>query len=323
LNRLKKSIEAKEFKILAKTDGSKKINIGVVKGKKANLAGGPKSSECVLYVMEGDSASQYTDELIGLIPNGHDYCGYFPLKGKPLNFRNFLVSQNTDSIIKNREFLELKKILGLKESTDYSDQKNFSTLRYGKIIVMTDADIDGKHILGLFYDLFVCLYPSLVKRNYIQIYRSPIVRIGRDIRFYNQLDYEDYIKKNPSVKNIKYFKGLGTSTNLDIKDDFKCQKLVTIQFDASAGEKLELAFDKRLADERKTWMADYTSTTRTETLGIIPISTFIDQEFILYCLANIQRSIPSIMDGLKTVQRKVLYTAQKTLGSKKSKCQYL
>ena len=87
-----------------------------------------------------------------------DKFGVFPLRGKLLNTRD----ASTKQISENAEINQLKQILGLQIGEDYSG-KNLCKLRYGKIMVMTDADLDGSHIKGLVMNMIHSQWPSLIK----------------------------------------------------------------------------------------------------------------------------------------------------------------
>lgn len=125
----------KESSSLKKTDGKKVSNIkGIPKLEDANKAGTKDSQKCALYLTEGDSAKSMV--LSGLSNKDRDFYGVFPLKGKLLNVRE----ASTKQIGNNEEINNIKKILGLKNEYQYEDDSEFKTLRYGKVIVLTDQD---------------------------------------------------------------------------------------------------------------------------------------------------------------------------------------
>jgi DNA topoisomerase-2 len=112
----------------------------VPKLEDANLAGGPQASSCTLIVTEGDSAKALA--VSGLSIVGRDRYGVFPLRGKVLNVRDASPAQ----LAGNDTIVALKSILGLRDGALYSST---SSLRYGKLMIMTDQDHDGSHIKGL------------------------------------------------------------------------------------------------------------------------------------------------------------------------------
>ena len=123
----------------------KKNKIIVPKLDDANWAGTRKSEQCTLILTEGNSAKSMA--IAGLSEIGRDKYGVFPLRGKVLNVRD----ANPKQINENKEIINIKKILGLESNKKYKDTRS---LRYGKIMIMTDQDHDGFHIKGLLLNLF-------------------------------------------------------------------------------------------------------------------------------------------------------------------------
>ena len=150
--------EIKESKLLKKTDGRKTRNIrGIPKYMGANFAGGTKSDQCTLILCEGDSAK--AGIVSGLSKEDRDIYGVFPLKGKLLNTLN----ENQLRINQNAEIINIKKIVGLISNKSYDDASAKKFLRYGKILFMTDQDLDGSHIKGLCINMFHSQWKDLVK----------------------------------------------------------------------------------------------------------------------------------------------------------------
>ena len=96
------------------------------------MAGTGHSSKCTLILTEGDSAK--TLAMSGIQIVGRDHYGVFPLKGKLLNVRE----ASSNILVNNAEIQNLMKIIGLNMSVDYSDPNNFTSLRYGCVMIMTD-----------------------------------------------------------------------------------------------------------------------------------------------------------------------------------------
>ena len=133
----------RENQALKKKGGTKKIKLtGIAKLDDANFAGSAKSTDCTLIITEGDSAKSLA--MSGIAVVGRDYYGCFPLRGKLLNVRD----AETKKILANEEIKNLVDIMGLKFGTKY-DSTNIKTLRYGKLMIMSDQDVDGSHIKGL------------------------------------------------------------------------------------------------------------------------------------------------------------------------------
>ena len=320
VSRLYAELDAKQFRLSMKTDGKKTKNLsGMDKLKDANKAGTPESSECTLYITEGDSALTFAKHLRSFIPGekGNDYVGCYPLKGKPINIMNATPMK----VNANKEINDLKKILALKSGVDYSVEENYQTLRYGHLMVLADADTDGKHILGLVMNIFHCEFPSLIARGYITYLRTKILEVKKGknkIKFYSQHDYDLWKEKTKDFKSWEhsYFKGLGTSEEADVEDESKNPKIVQTIYDEIAPYSMRLAFDKKLTHNRKDWIAQWQPDYTVEQMMSQPISSFINHEFIQFSIADVARSIPRFTDGLKVSQRKILWTAIKRWGRK-------
>lgn len=197
---------------------------GVTKLDDANEAGGPKSLDCTLIITEGDSAKSLA--VSGLSVIGRDYYGVFPIQGKILNVRD----AGEKKIAENKEIKDLIRIIGLNPNKSYKDwEKDSSSLRYGKIMLMADQDHDGSHIKGLFINFLHHFWPELAKReNFLFEFITPIIKAtnNQNVKsFFTVVEYEqwkDSLKEKDLQKwKIKYYKGLGTSTSLEAKADRK------------------------------------------------------------------------------------------------------
>jgi len=300
----------REMKELKKTDGSRKSKItGIPKLDDANKAGTSHSKKCTLIVTEGDSAK--TLAIAGLSVVGRDYYGVFPLRGKCKNVRDASVKQLTE----NKEFNDLKKILGLQQGKVYT---SLSELRYGRLMIMTDADNDGSHIKGLILNMIHYFWPSLLKLNFVVSMVTPIIKAtkGSETKsFYTDSTFRQWYGNGKAGWKIKYYKGLGTSTSVEAREYFKKIKDLTVQFDAdsSMDESIILAFDKTKSDLRKTWLLESTEKKASEleipygNVERLGISDFIHKDLVNFSLADLKRSIAHVSDGLKPSQRKVLY----------------
>jgi len=300
----------KELKELKKTDGSRKSRItGIPKLDDANFAGTAKSEKCTLIITEGDSAK--TLAVAGLSVVGRDLFGVFPLRGKCKNVRDASVKQ----LMANQEFNDLKKILGLQQDREY---KSLCELRYGKLMIMTDADNDGSHIKGLILNMIHYFWPSLLKLNFVVSMVTPIIKATKGTvteSFYTDTAFRVwYATPRPGWK-IKYYKGLGTSTSAEAREYFKNIKNLTVAFDVDELTKnsIVLAFDKTKADDRKQWLLEGSEKKASDLevrygeITKLPISEFIHKDLINFSMADLRRSVAHMCDGLKPSQRKVLY----------------
>ena len=300
--------EFKETKDAKKNNGSKVRRLNVPKLDDANNAGTRKSKDCTLILTEGDSAK--TMAISGLSKIGRDNYGVFPLRGKILNVKGIDIKQ----ILKNEEIKNIIKIIGLEIGKTYT---NINSLRYGKVMIMTDQDHDGSHIKGLIINIFHTLWPSLLKMDYITSMITPIVKVTKgkkQIAFYNLYDYEKWKNKTKDNKkwSCKYYKGLGTSTSKEAVDYFKNMVVNNYSWEELSDEKINLAFNKELADKRKDWLFKYDKSNQLiYNDKNIYINDFIDKELIHFSNSDTLRSIGSLLDGLKPSQRKVIYSCFK------------
>jgi DNA topoisomerase-2 len=309
-----KALSITEFydkKKLVKTDGKKISRIIVPKLDDANLAGTKDSAECTLILTEGDSAK--TMATAGLSVIGRDRYGVFPLRGKILNVKDATLQKITD----NNEITAIKKILGLEQNKKYTD---ISQLRYGSIMIMTDQDHDGSHIKGLIFNIFQSMWHELYEiSGFLTSMLTPIIKATNNkndvIEFYNMSDYERWsetdIAKNGSWK-IKYYKGLGTSNDQEAKEYFKNMKKVTYMYDENADEVIDLAFNKKRADDRKLWLQNYNKDNVLDYSKLnVDYKSFVDKDLIHFSNRDLQRSINHICDGLKESTRKIIYACFK------------
>lgn len=299
--------ELKEKKNSKKTDGIKSKTLrGIPKLVDANHAGTKNSTKCILILCEGDSAK--AGIISGLSPEDRNIIGVYPMKGKLLNVRGEALKK----INENKEINEIKKIMGLETGKEY---ENVNDLRYGKIMFMTDQDLDGSHIKGLCINVFECLWPSLLKIDgFIGFMNTPILKASKgakSVSFYNESDYDSWKEENPGWK-IKYYKGLGTSTGAEFKEYFKDKKVVDFYVKEKDDECIDMLFNKKKADSRKEWLTSYDRDLRVDNRDkTLSIGDFVNKEMIHFSKYDCDRSIPNLMDGLKVSQRKILYSAFK------------
>jgi len=310
--------EAKEQKAAKKTDGSKTRSIrGIPKLTDANWAGTASQSHlCTLIFCEGDSAK--AGIVSGLSQEDRNIFGVYPMKGKPMNVRG----ETTKRVAENKEFAEIKKILGLETGKVYASTADVARhLRYGKVLFMTDQDLDGSHIKGLCLNLFDCEWPSLLRLpGFLGFMNTPILKAtkgGTSLAFYNEGEYrawKESLSENGGTSwHIKYYKGLGTSTSKEFREYFEQKKVVYFEHNGvSSDAALDLIFNKKKTGERKEWLKlhqkeSFLDTSRTA----VSLPHFFDQEFRHFSIYDCARSLCHLMDGLKTSQRKILYAAFK------------
>jgi DNA topoisomerase-2 len=307
--------EVKENKAAKKTDGTKSKNIrGIPKLIDANWAGTEKSAQCMIIFCEGDSAK--AGIVSGLSSEDRNTIGVYPMKGKILNVRG----EQVKKIAENKEIAEIKKILGLETGKEYKSQADVAkSLRYGKVLFMTDQDLDGSHIKGLGINLFQSEWPSLAQiPGFIGFMNTPILKAkkgAQELVFYNEGEYEAWKELNDGGKGwkVKYYKGLGTSTGKEFREYFEKKKIVGFAHSGKpCDDAIDMVFNKKRADDRKDWLEEYDREsyldTNQESVGY---DEFINKELIHFSKYDCDRSIPNLMDGLKISLRKILFAAFK------------
>lgn len=305
--------QQKADQILKKTDGSRRSRMNNPKLTDANKAGTKEGYKCTLILTEGDSAKSLA--MAGRSVVGPDLFGVFPLRGKLLNVRDASI----DQISKNAEIQNIKNFLGLQHKKVYTDTHG---LRYGHLMIMTDQDHDGSHIKGLLINFLQVQFPSLLKiPKFLVEFITPIVKVfkgdpknpSRSRAFYTMPEYETWKEAHRDERGweAKYYKGLGTSTNEDAQEYFNDIDKHHKEFDVMKEEEIpliELAFSKKKADERKEWLRQFKPGTFLDhDTKTISYTDFVNKELILFSMADNVRSIPSVIDGLKPGQRKVMY----------------
>ena len=312
--------EAKENKLAKKTDGIKTKTIrGIPNFIDANWSGTAQSKDCILILCEGLSA--LSGIVSGLSSDDRNTIGIYPLKGKVLNVRGEQIKKITE----NKEITDIKKILGLETGKEYNTIEDVNAyLRYGKIMVLTDADLDGSHIKGLCINLFHCEWASLVKiPGFLSFMNTPILRAKKGTQtllFYNDGEYNQWRMDQEGIGGrglqgwtIKYFKGLGTSTAVEFKEYFANKKIVDFVYNAETSDNaIDKIFNKKRADDRKEWLEQYDKKVFLDTgRKSVLYDEFINNEMIHFSTYDCARSIPNMVDGLKTSLRKILFCAFK------------
>ncbi len=165
---------------------------------------GDRMEESTLFIVEGDSAA-------GSLTSCRDVQtqAVFALKGKPLN--TYGLSKKV--IYENEEFHLLQSALNIEEGLD--------GLRYNKVVIATDADVDGMHIRLLLISFFLQFFPDLIARGHLHILETPLFRVRnkkRTIYCYSEQEKQAAVAELGAGHEITRFKGLGEISASEFKD---------------------------------------------------------------------------------------------------------
>lgn len=203
-----------------------------------------KSKEKELWIFEGDSA--HSGARVARNPQTQ---ATYRMRGVPLNTLGMSATQ----VMKNQVFNDIVNILGLQ----WGQYNKVEDLKFGKIIIASDADYDGDKICGLVL-VFYNHFPELFEQNFVYRVISPIITAtkGKDHRVY--YTREDYDKESKKLKGyvIKYLKGLGTQTTFDYKNMMTNPKLIRFTKDNVSDIMLKKWFGKGIASERKDMLKE-------------------------------------------------------------------
>jgi DNA gyrase/topoisomerase IV subunit B len=215
--------------------------------------------------------------------------------------------------------IRVKKIIDLGVTEQYvydlETENHHFQAGVGQLIV---HNTDGSHIKGLCINLFHSEWSSLIKiTGFLSFMNTPILRAKKGLQsqlFYNEGEYLNW-KENTNTAGwtIKYFKGLGTSTASEFKGYFADKKIVDFVYTGEESDNIiDKVFNKKRADDRKIWLEKYDKNSFVDTKEQkISYTQFVDQELIHFSKYDCARSIPNMVDGLKTSQRKIIYCAFK------------
>jgi DNA topoisomerase-2 len=203
-------------------------------------------NRCWLFIAEGDSAAKALQSA-----RDPDIHGVYPLKGKPVNVRE----KKVRDLLEVKELVALMKIIGL----EFGRTPMLSELRYNRLILATDQDLDGFHLCGLIINMFEQLWPELIKKGFLYKLETPIVRVTQgknEFEFMSVQEFEAWKLKQTKPFSSQYLKGLGTNDTKYFKKymfDEKYLIPITLE-DAEDHRALQIAFDKNLSDERKEYI---------------------------------------------------------------------
>ena len=208
-------------------------------GKLANCES-KDASKCEIFIVEGDSAG-------GSAKTARDrmFQAILPIRGKILNVEKASI----DKILANAEIKTMINAFGCGFSEGYGNDFDISRLRYDKIIIMADADVDGAHISTLLLTLFYRFMPELIYEGHVYIAMPPLYKAmpskGKEEYLYDDKALEKYRKRHKGPFTLQRYKGLGEmdadqlwETTLD--PETRLLKLVEIEDARMASEVTEM-----------------------------------------------------------------------------------
>ena len=212
-------------------------------------------SHTELFLVEGDSAGGSAKQA-----RNREYQAILPLRGKILNTWEV----ESDSVLSNQEVHDISVAIGVDPGSD-----QISGLRYGKVIILADADSDGLHIATLLCALFLKHFGALVETGHVFVAMPPLYRIDVGKETFYALDDEERKaiheritaeKKRGKVMETR-FKGLGEMNPLQLREstvDPDTRRLVqlTVESPAATTKMMDMLLGKKRASDRKAWLED-------------------------------------------------------------------
>ncbi|HEX5094339.1 MAG TPA: DNA topoisomerase IV subunit B [Burkholderiales bacterium] len=259
-----------------KVERKKSSGIATLPGKLVDCASGDVTRN-ELFLVEGDSAGGSAKEA-----RDKESQAILPLRGKVLN----TMSKDSRTVLANKELQAIATAIGV-DPHGPDDSPDLSDLRYGKVILMTDADVDGGHIQALLLTFFFMHAPKLVEAGHVYVAQPPLFKVevpaqgkGKPARRLYCLDEDELEEALASLRKdkvkegsweISRFKGLGemspeqlweTTMNPDTR------RLVRMQLEAKqlkkARQTFELLMDSGEAEGRRNWMREHWKTVEAD-----------------------------------------------------------
>lgn len=203
-----------------RSDETRRYSSNAANGHRCHVGVPGKSTACTLILTEGESAKALA--VAGLEVVGRKSYGVIAVKGKVMN-----VLHKSRDPFRSKEIMKLCQVMGLQHNKDYDNEEDFSTLRYGHIMLMTDQDADGSHIKGLVINLLNTYWPNLLRREgFVKQFCTPLVKVlsggaKKEIlkEFYTNVEFEKWMEdmqeqsnSDPAVRSllkgatVKYYK---------------------------------------------------------------------------------------------------------------------
>jgi len=315
---IEKSMVAKDRAKQNKALNPKRAKFLLVDGMDdAGWAGTDKSEKCVGFVCEGKSAKTFFTKGIGKVKDARDRFGCLPIRGKILN----TAKASTAQMLESKVLENLVRFYGLQLDVDYADPKVRRTLRYGRCVILVDADVDGIHIKMLLIQFFSS-YTNLLESGFLSARLTPVLTAtnGKARRkFYSNSEFERWKETTPDYENykVKYFKGLGSASDDIIAETFSAPVEQFITCDEEDRDILGLAMNADATDDRKElyrMLHALKPSERLDSTKIAAVQQIVFEELIQFAMAANERAIPKAMDGLKISYRQAVFTLLQSKG---------
>lgn len=269
-----------------------------------------------LWIAEGNSAQSW---IVSGLPN-QDFHGVLAVRGKSLN----LYKAKEEKKNNNVEINNLLAALGLQVGVDYSKPRNRKSLRYDRVVVAADNDKDGIHIRMQILSNLLYLNPTLQSFPFLHVLITPLIilkpRAKRldDLYFYSDQSFEEWCAINQVGKyEISYTKGLGAMDESDARKFVKERYVKRYRFEDGTKQIMVDMMGEDSA-KRKDMLRSYDGDAHipyeqyiAEEKEELSFADFVRLEYPQYCMADLKRKIPNVVDGLIPSQRKVIWTLLK------------
>ncbi len=224
-------------------------------GKLANCES-KDSSRCEIFIVEGDSAGGSAK-----MARNRMYQAILPIRGKILNVEKASI----DKVLANAEIKTMINAFGCGFSEGYGNDFDIARLRYDKIVIMADADVDGAHISNLLLTLFYRFMPQLIFEGHVYIAMPPLYKVmptkGEEEYLYDDKALERYRKTHKGSFTLQRYKGLGEMDaeqlwETTLNPETRRMKLVEIEDARMASEITELLMGTEVPP-RKAFIYDH------------------------------------------------------------------